>query len=193
MNDTAARCFRKSKRTFYCLITFPNSNSSVNRSLPIAAAAAMKSLLAERSKLHNMWKLCFYNNIISSIICMPVKDPHPNNSLMPYMHDPRVEHIFMVDFTKLCFGSINIPKYNRMQLSVCWKTRKSTLVQELFYWAVFNSEVSLWDYARYLQLQHRGTENGVPNTCCFPHFECCCLISTPVLHRNCLQLIQKLV
>lgn len=134
MNDTAARCYHKNRRTFYCLITSLNSNSSVNRSLPIAAAAAMKSLLAERSKLHNMRMLCFfYNNLMSSIVCTPVRDPHPNNSLMPYMHDPQLEHIIMVDFTEVYFGFINILKYNRMQLPVCWKTRNSTLVQELFY------------------------------------------------------------
>lgn len=103
-----------------------------------------------------IWEIqtkCFYNNLISSIICIPVRDSHPHNSLMLYMQDPQIEHIFMVDFAKMYFGFVNIPKYNRMQLSVCWRTRKSTLVQELFYWAVFNfskrSEVSLWDYTRH--------------------------------------------
>lgn len=49
------------------------------------------------------------------------------------MHDPQLELIFMVDFTKMNFGFINVLKYNRMQLSVCWKTRNFTLVEEMFY------------------------------------------------------------
>lgn len=49
----------QNKRIICSLIRCPNSNPSMNRSLPITAAAT-KRLLGKKYNLKNTWKLCFF-------------------------------------------------------------------------------------------------------------------------------------
>lgn len=42
--------------------------------------------------------------------------------LIPYIQNQQVEHIFMVDFTKIYFTFMKIQLNKRVQLSVYWQT-----------------------------------------------------------------------